>query len=91
MDSIGLLLLVLVIYVIIKFNRPLTKLIKVAEESVDISDDTVRTYASDVYIMNAQKRDKQKKEIDKIENVITNDEIKDLLKSKKVKAGATAK
>ncbi len=82
MDMLGLVLLIVVVYTLIKFNRPLTKLIGLAEESVDMGDDTIRTYAGDVYIMNAQKRDKQKKDIDKIDSIITSDEIREMLLSK---------
>jgi len=85
MDIFGLVLLIVVIYTLIKFNRPLTKVIRIAEESVDMGDDTIRTYAGDVYIMNAEKRDKQKKDIDKIDHLVTVDEIRDMLKSKEDK------
>ena len=85
MDIFGLVLLIVVIYTLIKFNRPLTKLIGLAEESVDMGDDTIRTYAGDVYIMNAEKRNKQKKDIDKIDHLVTVDEIRDMLKSKEDK------
>ena len=82
MEGMAFILLVLIIYVIFKFNRPLTKLIGLAEETVDLGDDTIKTYASEVYKMNAEKRNSIYAEINALEKIVTNEEIRKKLKLK---------
>ena len=86
MDGLAFLLLVVFLWLIIKFNRPLTKIIGVAEEAVDASDDTVKTYANEVYVNNAQKRDEQNKSLNRLDTIITNEEIRDIIFNKKNKS-----
>jgi len=82
MEGMAFILLVLIIYVIFKFNRPLTKLIGLAEETVDLGDDTIKTYASEVYKMNAEKRNSIYAEINALDKIVTNEEIRKKLKLK---------
>ena len=75
-------LFIVVIYIIFKFNGPLTILVKTIFTAFHIADDTVDTYANDVHIMNADKRAKQKTELDAMETIVTTEDINRILSGK---------
>ncbi len=78
-----LVILIVVVYVIFKFNRLITSTVKAVEKVSYIADDTVVTYADDVHIMNAGKRSEQKTALETMEEIVTSEEIRVLLKRDK--------
>ena len=56
---------------------------KTAETTINVinetSEDSLKTYRNDVLIANAEKRSDQVEQIGKIQNVVSNKEIEDLL------------
>lgn len=76
----AILLLVLIAYVLFKFNRPLTTAVKVVDKSANILDDTIDTYSNDVHILNARKRGEQLETLEELGEVVTNKQITTLLK-----------
>ena len=78
-----LVVLIIVVYVIFKFNRLITSTVKAVEKVSYIADDTVVTYADDVHIMNAGKRSEQKTALETMEEIVTSEEIRVLLKRDK--------
>ena len=77
-----LLYVIVAVYVIFKFNRPLTTVVKVVDISANIADDTVDTYANEVHIMNADKRKDQAKILAGMGEVVTANDINVMLRGK---------
>ena len=78
-----LLYIIVGIYLLWKFNRPVTTMVKVVDTSANIADDTIDTYSNEVHILNANKRSKQKAELDELGAIVTNDEINRILAGKR--------
>ena len=77
------LILVAGLFLLFWFRNPIKKVSALAENTVntlaDTSDDSLRTYASDITISNAKKRSHQMDDINNIGSIVTNQEISDLL------------
>jgi len=87
----SLFILIAGLFLLFWFRNAIRKTASLAENTVttviDTSDDSLQTYAADINISNAKKRNDQLVEINKIDKIVTNDEIKDLL-AKKTKTEA---
>lgn len=56
--------------------------------ALDVVDESSATYVNKVYIMNAQTRNEQAKEIAEIELIVSNKDIMEMLQAKQAKAKA---
>ena len=56
--------------------------------ALDVVDESSATYVNKVYIMNAQTRNEQAKEIAEIELIVSNKDIMEMLQAKQSKAKA---
>lgn len=54
--------------------------------ALDVADESSATYVNKVYIMNAQTRNEQAKEIAEIELIVSNKDIMEMLQAKQSKA-----
>lgn len=54
--------------------------------ALDVVDESSATYVNKVYIMNAQTRNEQAKEIAEIELIVSNKDIMEMLQAKQAKA-----
>ena len=54
--------------------------------ALDVVDESSATYVNKVYIMNAQTRNEQAKEIAEIELIVSNKDIMDMLQAKQAEA-----
>ena len=59
-----------------------------ATRMLDVIDESSATYVNKVYIMNAQTRNEQAKEIAEIELIVSNKDIMEMLQAKQAKAKA---
>ena len=59
-----------------------------ATRMLDVIDESSATYVNKVYIMNAQTRREQAKEISEIELIVSNKDIMEMLQAKQAKAKA---
>ena len=79
-------LAIVVVYVIFKFNRPLTTLTKVLDTSANIADDTIDTYANVVHILNASKRKEQEETLTGMGDIVTAHDIDLILTGSKLRS-----
>ena len=65
------------------FKNLIKKAASLAEKTVEVvadtTDDSLSTYSNEVKILNAEKRSEQFARISKLDNVVSNQEIEDLL------------
>ena len=59
--------------------------------ALDVVDESSATYVNKVYIMNAQTRNEQAKEIAEIELIVSNKDIMDMLQAKQAESKTKAK
>lgn len=77
--------LIITVYILKKFNEPISKTLGLANKTVDIADDSLQTYGNEVSVANAEKRLEQKQKIDSFDEIVTNEEIEALLHKKATK------
>ena len=79
------LVLVAGLFILFWFKNSIKKTAYLAEVAIDVtadtSEDSLKTYRNEISIMNAEKRSEQVGRISKLDTVVTNKEIEDLLAS----------